>query len=46
MLKCIDAYTSLCYTVLKKILEISDKNTLIFVSTRLLIKNTYFLILT
>ena len=30
MLKFIDVYTSLCYTFLKKIIEISDKNTLIF----------------
>ena len=26
MLKFIDVYTSLCYTFLKKIIEISDKN--------------------
>ena len=37
MLKLIDVYTSLCYTSLKKIIEISDKK--FNFTTKLLIKN-------
>ena len=36
MLKIIDVYTSLCYTFLKKIIEISDQN--VNFPTKLLIK--------
>ena len=48
MLKCIDVYTYLCYPFLKKILEISDKKHVNFITKLLIkiVKINIFLILT